>query len=384
MANKRSLLLAIAVISVVAMGGVLAVWHPFAVARFQGKSIREWAMQARAGDTNASTVIKSLGSNAVPTLVQMLRTRDRGLRQAAWSVAGALPRPLRIRAVPRLQPPDAIKVRQAAVSGLGLLGSDATSACPALVRALADADPGVSQGAGKALLSMGKAAIPALVAGLNQGNPTVKRDAARILGQMTSDAAPAIPALIPLLRDPDQEIRFASALSLVLIGTSLSSLNTNVAPAADPAPRSSALILRLKLDRFSHPFLDPLRDMAAASQPSERLQAMAIMQWLGLASDDAVDLIAGRLADPVPEVRLAACQALFQSPARSPLAVPALVGCLQDKSQAVREWATKAVSRYGQAAATAIPYLKALKHDPNANVSEAARAGLAKLAPEEK
>jgi hypothetical protein len=71
-----------------------------------------------------------------------------------------------------------------------------------------------------ALGRIGAAAVPALVQILRGPDQQARKKAIEVLGRMGDEAAAAVPDLIPLLDDPDPQIRKSTARTLGQIGPS--------------------------------------------------------------------------------------------------------------------------------------------------------------------
>ncbi|MEA5573332.1 HEAT repeat domain-containing protein, partial [Calothrix sp. UHCC 0171] len=171
-------------------------------------------------DTNARVRLEahdalvSIGSSAIPTLVENLKNPDCQIRwRAAWvlgdmgaeaaTAVGAL--------TESLQDGD-MQVRMYAVLALGEIGIPAKSAVPALMAALQDKEQYVRIYAASALRRIGseaKVAVPSLINALKDSNPRVRKNAALALGAMGTEASSAIQVLIPLLNDSEYYVRYA-------------------------------------------------------------------------------------------------------------------------------------------------------------------------------
>ncbi|WP_339377840.1 HEAT repeat domain-containing protein [Calothrix sp. NIES-2100] len=171
-------------------------------------------------DTNARVRLEahdalvSIGSGAVPTLVENLKNPDCNIRwRAAWvlgdmgteaaTAVGAL--------TEALQDED-VQVRMYAVLALGEIGRPAKSAVPALMAALQDKEQYVRIYAASALRRIGteaKVAVPSLINALKDSNPRVRKNAALALGAMGTEANSAVKVLIPLLDDSEYYVRYA-------------------------------------------------------------------------------------------------------------------------------------------------------------------------------
>ncbi|MBW4632895.1 MAG: HEAT repeat domain-containing protein [Iphinoe sp. HA4291-MV1] len=173
----------------------------------------------------AHDALVSIGSPAVPALIEALKNPDCNIRwRAAWvlgdmaseanAAVGAL--------AEALQDEDA-QVRMYAVLALGEIGASAKPAVPSLMTALQDREEYVRIYAALALKRLGgeaKVAVPSLVHALKDKNPRVRKNAALALGAMGSEATSAVADIIPLLNDGEYYVRYAAVKGLAgIIGS---------------------------------------------------------------------------------------------------------------------------------------------------------------------
>src|SRR6185436_10534170 len=83
--------------------------------------IRAWCMQVLQSNPNGRAMILEAGTNAVPSLARLTRTRDPLARKAFWAFARKLPGSQRRSLAEHVAPPGAEAVREAACISLGLL-----------------------------------------------------------------------------------------------------------------------------------------------------------------------------------------------------------------------------------------------------------------------
>jgi len=199
---------------------------------YQGKSLSVWLAIAEREDLNelrqspAGQAIRGIGTNALPTLLEMLRTGRGTLKQALIERSGrqrwihldlksadkrraqaltgfAVLGPLASAAVPSLSNtltsgPTA-ELRWAAAMALGFIGPEARPAAPALLRATKDLDAEVRCDAFWALRQIrpdAQTAVPVLVDGLNDPWEIARQNAAAALESYGPEAEAAVPTLI--------------------------------------------------------------------------------------------------------------------------------------------------------------------------------------------
>jgi HEAT repeat protein len=251
--------------------------------------------------------------------------------QAALALAelGPAARDAEVPLAAALRDPDP-DVRAAAVAALGAIVPDGKAAVDGLARALSDDDWFVRLGAAQALEKFGPAAAPAvpalvqalkpndlikdfrpvrcgaamvalaridprakeLEAALNlvvgklladerQGSFGARATGARLLGDCGPAALPAVPALSRLLRDPDGDVRVASAEALLKI---------------DP-------------DRQGDRAVGTLADALKSAELLVRLRAAEALGGRGARSAAALPALRAAVQDPEPDVRRAAEEA---------------------------------------------------------------------------
>jgi HEAT repeat protein len=167
----------------------------------------------------AHDALVSIGSPAVPALIEVLKNPDCNIRwRAAWvlgdmaseanAAVGAL--------AEALQDEDA-QVRMYAALALGEIGKAAKLAVPPLMAALQDREEYVRIYAASALRRLGteaKVAVPSLMNALKDKNPRVRKNAALALGAMGSEATSAVGDVIPLLQDNEYYVRYGAVKGL--------------------------------------------------------------------------------------------------------------------------------------------------------------------------
>ena len=205
----------------------------------------------------SARALKAIGSEAVPALVNLLRSRRLEIRKRSVYALGALPRTPEtipalarvleydseigweaVRALANIVGPEDIALAPALVSRLGsdspyassALGHIGANAVPQLIEALADKNPRTRGHAALALAHMrpkAKEALPALIRLLGQERAATERAADRrfickyvalAIGVIGPDARTAVPELISALDDEDGWVRRAAIIALQRIG----------------------------------------------------------------------------------------------------------------------------------------------------------------------
>ena len=175
----------------------------------------------------------------VARVIQQATDSHPEVRRSAVTTLGTLPAsPVVVAVLARALADRDHDVRMAAAERLGLLGSSARAAGPALVRATTDPITSVRLLATQAL---GKAdvdadlAVPALAVALTDRDEQVRAAAADALGWRGRRAAAAVPALAHALADDSPVVRRASVAALGRLGTPAHAmLGRVVARLSDP------------------------------------------------------------------------------------------------------------------------------------------------------
>jgi HEAT repeats len=226
-------LLAVAALAV--LGGVAwMVLRPPPDPLYQGKRLTSWLQEyADAGgltdqtwQRDADQVVREIGTNAFPVLLNMLQVKDSELTLKVLDLAK------RQRFIKLNHVPAQVRNHEAG-HAFRILGSNASNAVPALIKIYRPDDSAESQSA--ILLSLGhigpaaRSAIPLLLQAADSHDDMVRASAVWSLGAIHSEPEIVAPAMTTLLRDPNRTIRFFAAKSLEKFGTNAQMATTNLA-----------------------------------------------------------------------------------------------------------------------------------------------------------
>ena len=310
--------------------------------------------------------------------------------------------------IKKLQDKDPIE-RETAAKALGMLGSKALPAVPALLKALRDKDFVVREAAVKALERIGNPALPHLRKVLSepelqwyllciiyriQGKLT-KKEQKILLNGKSFDQIPKslIPLLYKLLAS-DRRIRLEAAKKLGMLKASpavpalLKALrDIDIYKTAEEAlakigkPSVPALIKIIQDDNW---FLRPsaIRTLAKIGKPaiphiikilgdqSEEVRATAAMTLgkIGAKAASAIPALIKALGDSSWIVRKESAEALGKIGAKAASAVPALIHALKNSSGIEREAVAKALGKIGPKASPAVPALLQALNDKKSRV----------------
>jgi len=196
---------------------------------FQGRALSQWLsdIQNAPDDSEAAVnAVRQIGTNAIPSLLSMMRAEDSKLKQTANMLLARLH-------IYRIRILDTDGKHWRAFDGFYALGAQADSAIPELT-ALVN-NPGIARCAAAALVNISTNGVEAATSGLQSTNPLVRREIAGVLGtigivRFTTNATPArmailraqaefaVPTLIRLLSDSDELTRARAGTSLGLLG----------------------------------------------------------------------------------------------------------------------------------------------------------------------
>lgn len=182
-----------------------------------GRPLSSWLdyyvhRQTEAECQMADQALNKLGTNAIPTLLRMLRRTDSPLKRKVMVLLGKQ-HFIRVSYVP------AERQNQAAYFAFRRLGTNAEAAVPALMQIYERRySPFSRQCAASSLRPLGpaaNAAVPLLKRGLADTNPLVRCDTLLALSSLQPDLV--VSTLTNALRDPDAEVRGFAFQALPLL-----------------------------------------------------------------------------------------------------------------------------------------------------------------------
>ena len=250
---------------------------------FQGRKLTLWLRDFDGwdglSDVPVSKALQEIGTNAIPTLLGTMRTRDTRLRQCVIALDSKQSL-IRFQSVVRLDPSPQPSRRWRAVDAFSVLGPAGRPAIPALERLLRDAD--TAPEAASALARIGPETLPLIVQAVTNSNNRIRSGAIFGLAYLGPRGSAAIPALIAALGDQDDYVRASAAWALGLVG------------ANDPA------------------VVPPLLKSAADPSPNVRAKVAESLGAVGISSEPAVAVLRRGLADADLSVRKFAGNSLRQ------------------------------------------------------------------------
>ncbi len=218
MRKRVQVALAVLVVALISVTGwqVLRKREPV----YQGKGLREWLIEYSRGSNTgtekqvqARNAVRRIGTNAIPTLLTMLRERDSTLASRLKDLWDR--RILRLR---YLSGNEAEIAHNQAVTGFQILGADAQQTVSALIDLCGQNISPTSQRATmRALFAVGpgaRKAIPSFLLGAASSDPQMRQFAVVSLSRFHTDQRLVVPALTRCLGDTNIFVRADAALGL--------------------------------------------------------------------------------------------------------------------------------------------------------------------------
>lgn len=207
---------------------------------YKGRRLTVWLQKYQPNWPQADEAVKALGTNALPTVIELLKRRDEDPFNAvcACNSLGPLAAttfPLLTNLCNRNCGVDipsalvALKTEEAlefVINGLNhksangrilyanaleRAGPAASNAVPLLIACTTNANQHLRSQAARSLGHIGTEVdiiVPALTNLLHDSSSWVRGDAVYALGQLGERAKPAVPALLEMRKDPDEHVRF--------------------------------------------------------------------------------------------------------------------------------------------------------------------------------
>jgi len=223
---------------------------------YQGKPLTDWCYQYAGNsflDSNtelqkqAETAIRTIGTNAIPTLLRMLQARDSKFKLMLMQLSQK-------QHVVNINWKTAQIQHDIARVGFSVLGSDGKSAVPALLEIYCNCRPSPYDDRGniaEIIALIGPAvedAVPRFVQDTTDTNLYIRWSAISALGRIHARPDLAVPVLIRSLHDQDGIVREEAACSLAAFGNNARSAAPElIKTLTDPYPGiSNAVAYALK------------------------------------------------------------------------------------------------------------------------------------------
>jgi HEAT repeat protein len=327
----------------------------------QGKRLSAWLYDLRSDNSEATELaekaIHQMGDKCVPTLLEMLRSRDSRLKVKLMEWAEG--HDFSEEALTRFKIMPAADRSAIASQAFEILGEKAKAAIPGLIEMLGEdfGESNIPYLAASALSGIGGEATLPLMSLLLKPDAVLRERAAYALGEGGSKSELAVPALLKALNDSDADVRSESAHALGQI-------------RRQPEQVVPALVSRLEDIKFG---VRARSAMALAGFGTEARSALPAL-LLCLKVDDRATQSAATLA-------------LVRMHQEGDIVVPALMENLHSKHPSVRAKTASALGMLGSEARAAIPALENLTSDTEGvlrgcivtSVGAEAKAALARI-----
>lgn len=380
--KKRIILTAC--LALVFLAGLAILFWPRPV-HYEGKELADWCRgltsSTPATRDSAAAFFRSFPPAALPDLIRLLEVRDPGLNKTVWNRARQIPLKVRRHILERVSPPDAALVRLGAARALGLLGTNAVPAIPALAQSLGHPDYTFALECGQVLGRLGPPAIPAVLPLLEHPSATVRQLAIFALGQSGPGAAIALDSLTQALDDPDPLVRTRAREVFRGLGVPGFEVAANWLRHGAPADRMQAAAMLAEIQGKLRSAVPSLTQMTRDAAPEVRISALKTLSVMRATQRPVTLAVGNLLRDPEPAVRAEAVRALRSCSPNEISAITNLPPLLRDASPVVQRAALDAVAEFGPAAAELRDLVQPLTNSPDATVAEAAAKALASTSP---
>ncbi|MCI0615836.1 HEAT repeat domain-containing protein [bacterium] len=209
-----------------------------------------------------------------------------------------------------------------------------------------------------------------------------RADAAKMLGDMK--AKEAVVPLASALKDPDEDVRWNAAYSLVEISPDAK----EAIPALKEALKDSSGHVRLntaaalhKMGTAKEELIAPIRELLQSSDPLMRVKAADFLLSYDVAVKDVLPVLLQAINNPDVKTQETAAEVFSSLDEMPKEALPAVLQALPSVNAKTRENLIRAISTMGLTAASAVPALTEALHDRDSSVRDKAATALGKIGP---
>lgn len=305
-----------------------------------------------------------IGAEAIPPLIEAMGDKNAQVSFQAAQTLGKMGPPAVASLLKVLDDPR--KFRWGAAMSLGLIGPEAKSAVPALVKALGDKEGALKRGAARALGEIGvdsPAVIKALASVLDDRECAY--EAMQSLARFGPKAKAALPALHAVLKK--SKINLGAAEAIARIDPKAKAPLAVIALAIkDQKYRWVAVKDARRIGLAAKEIIDVLPEALDDKNHLVVQEAVGYLGEICLKNEDAVPVLMAAAGHRMHWVRPQALKAMGPMGAKATPAVPLLIRALGDRSDVLRQEAAKVLAQLGPAAKEAAPALRASlrRHDP--------------------
>lgn len=313
--------------------------------------------------------LRKIGAKSVPDTLALLNSTDSLTRANAARALGVIGDKTAAESVRVLLNDPDYMVRLWAAWSLAVL-ADASGIDQLYESLLKETDKNIKNIASDGLYRLGAQAVTKLTDGLKSPDAESRKTVLKMLGAIGDKSS--IPAIKPLLNDPDHDVKFEAAAALGKTGdtSGMEILYDSLLHYANrKAPAAIAMVNIGKEAVF------PLSQAMASPNVETRRRAAEALAYIGTKDKSAVPALAQAIEDADMEVRLYAVGSLGMID--DPDVLPHLRKALSDSEKRIRLISAYALARKGEKDVMQV-LIDALK-DPNPEIRRDIAAGLGEL-----
>jgi HEAT repeat protein len=327
---------------------------------YQGKPLSYWLDPKRVGqgdEQEADIAIRAMGTDAIPTLLSMLGTKDTRIRRGLIKLSEKFDwLPLHIR--------DREEILNMAMRGFEALGPIAKPAEPALVRFLRDSDSQTRVYAAYVLTKIGSPAGDTVRALVDYLGSTLKTNTGNWWDEEKSVVAYALAQIGPAAGSAIPEL------------TILTNELTNGNAFAGLAAQAALISIR------GDPLLPILKRLRDTSNQTNWARAAWTLWFLGTNAAPAVPMLLTALQQTNTSIQNLALQDLREIHAHPELCIPAIIPLLQSTNSSIRSDAIEAIRAFGVTSNhLGIAEITKCLSDPDGGIREKAVRALKQIEP---
>ena len=178
---------------------------------YNGIPLSDWIFDDSGHTEGATDAIQQMGTNAIPTLLDLLGTTPKTIK---WEAARLGSKTMREHLIGDDDGVVFGQIKESVVSAFIILGTNAESAVPKMVKLLNKDNDEISLYAAAALAAVGPKGFAALTNALTISNPSIRLDISTGLGANGGDSKSVTQIFIYLLKDKSPDVRRSAAGNL--------------------------------------------------------------------------------------------------------------------------------------------------------------------------
>ena len=366
--------------ALLALAAVLLIRWFAAEPEYGGRTLSEWVHDLQHGERDerqrAAEALRNFGAEGLPYLSRELTNPPSLVQRAAKAISGRVPQKVKAPLRRIYSPPNEMAEKIAALNALKAMGTNGTSAIPAVAKVFRESNVGISSAAAMTLAEMGTNSVPVMIAALDDGDYNIRSLACHVLASFHTNSVAAVPRLGRIAREERGPISSAAVHTLSRIRGPAIPVLTELVADTNVTVRSQAIyalgIIGAEARSAREAVLGALDDSVA----EVRVRAVQTLGALEFISEDGRRAFRGALDDPDPSVRFAGVTAIGLRPRLARENMERLIELLKDESPGVRGAAAFAIGQTGERGMDALPALEQLLEDSDEAVKEKARLAM--------